>query len=111
MATPRGYYDALTSFNLTYSTTEVKTVIKRWDEGVSLSMILDEVRDRFDEERTIDELNLLIFDLSYTGKLKPREGGIYGKGVTPNRRDKHFKRQQEIQKRWSGLRAAFLGGE
>jgi hypothetical protein len=55
---------------------QVKRVIAYWNSGYHISEIAEKVN------RIIDEVTILIIDLSRKGKIKERKGGVFGAEIS-----------------------------
>jgi len=65
-------YIACYDMNFSWLPQDVKKVIRLWEYGLSLKEIGKHLR------RDLDEIAILLIDLGRQGKIKSREGGIYG---------------------------------
>lgn len=71
------FYQALLDFDISYQPREVNHFLRRWEEGVDITEIHKELV-KWNNERTIDEVIILAFDLSYNELIEPRKHGIFG---------------------------------
>lgn len=65
-------YIACYDMNFSWLQQDVKKVIRLWEYGLSLKEMGKHLR------RDLDEIAILLMDLGRKGKIKPREGGVYG---------------------------------
>lgn len=71
-------YYALTDFDLSYAPIEFDYTVQKWKEGVPVPEIHEQIKKKFNHDRSIEEIILLLFDLSYNGLIKKRKGGLLG---------------------------------
>ena len=65
---------ALQELDFSWYPVQVSKVIRLWDGGMDIRDIADQVG------RDGDEVFLLLMDLGRRGRIKPREGGVFGTG-------------------------------
>ncbi|MFZ5688650.1 MAG: hypothetical protein ACOY9Y_10845 [Bacillota bacterium] len=70
---PEPLYIALADLDFTWYADEVTQVIRWWEDGIALGDMADRLR------RDPDEVAILLIDLARAGKIKERDGGVYGK--------------------------------
>ena len=72
------YNNYIACFDLDFSWKEkqVKRVTAYWNSGYHIAEIAEKVN------RIIDEVTILIIDLSRKGKIEEREGGVFGAEVS-----------------------------
>lgn len=73
-----GLYIALDDYDLSFSEEELELTKILWNKGESFMAIADKVRHY---ERGQIEIFTLLMDLLQKGRLKPREGGIWGESM------------------------------
>ena len=65
-------YIALGNLDFSWDKTEIPKVIRYWDSGYSLDKISVKIN------RRIEDVFLLLYDLSLKEKIKERKGGLFG---------------------------------
>lgn len=69
---PAELYIACFDIDFSWLPEEITEFIRLWKYGIAL----DEIADKLD--RPIDDVVMLLYDLSTRGKVKQRRGGLYG---------------------------------
>ncbi|MED0675812.1 helix-turn-helix domain-containing protein [Aneurinibacillus thermoaerophilus] len=71
----RNIYIACEDLNFFWDEDQVSEVIAMWNMGIPVEYIASNFG------REVDEVAILIFDLCRQGKIEPRPGGVFGRGV------------------------------
>lgn len=91
----------LEDLDFSWHETEIERVIEMWQRGVSISEIAEQVRPPVYPIRgkgdSVDEVALLIMHLCRQGKIRPRPGGLFGKGVVYGGGEKRITKPQLTQ--------------
>jgi len=66
-------YIACYDMNFSWFEEDVEKVIRYWKYGLSIAEMGKRLR------RDTDEIGILLIDLAKKGKIKPREGGLFGR--------------------------------
>jgi len=72
-------YIACINLNFDWIKSEISEVKTMWEQGFSVWDIAQAIA------RDPDEVTILIIDLARKGRVKPRSGGAYGRGVQGGR--------------------------
>lgn len=69
---PTELYIALDNLDFSWYPSEIPEVIRAWETGMHIADIASAL------DRSINEVFLLLLDLASKGKIKEREGGVFG---------------------------------
>lgn len=66
-------YIACTDLDFSWTKAEVEYVKREWKEGTHIADIAGAL------DRDVDEVGILVMDLARKRKIRPREGGVFGR--------------------------------